>query len=55
MKAKETSKLTIEDFKGADSHEDLLKIIEQKNIDLGKVRSRLFYEGTSTVLFSIKW
>lgn len=44
MKTKETSKLTLEDFKGADSHDDLLKIIEQKNIDLGKVKHRLFYE-----------
>ncbi len=44
MKIKETSKLTIEDFKGAHSQEDLLKIIKEKNINLRKVKNRLFYE-----------
>jgi len=41
----ETPKLTIEDFEAATSNEELLKIIEQKNVNIDKVNSKLFYES----------
>ncbi|WP_457615531.1 polyphosphate kinase 2 [Lutibacter sp.] len=40
---KETSRLTIEDFENATSNAALLEIIKQKNIDIEKVKKRLFY------------
>ncbi len=39
----ETSRLTIEDFENATSNAALLEIIKQKNIDIEKVKKRLFY------------
>ncbi len=39
----ETSRLTIEDFENATSNTALLEIIKQKNIDIEKVKKRLFY------------
>lgn len=41
---KETHKLTIEDFERVSSNQELLKIIEEKNIPFDKVAKRLFYE-----------
>jgi polyphosphate kinase 2 len=40
----ETPKLTAEDFEKASSNEELLQIIKQKNINIDKVKKRLFYD-----------
>jgi len=41
---KELPKLTIEDFEKASSNEELIKIINQKNIPIDKVNKKIFYE-----------
>lgn len=37
-------KLTLDDFQKASSSEELLKIINEKSIDISKVKQRMFYE-----------
>ena len=39
-----TPKLTLEDFEKVTSNKELLGIIKEKNIDIDKVKSRIFYE-----------
>ena len=40
----ETPKLTLEDFNNSTSTDELRKIIFEKNVDLDKVKKRIFYE-----------
>jgi polyphosphate kinase 2 len=40
----ETPSLTKEDFEQASSNKEILKIIKQKNINIDKVKNRIFYE-----------
>tara|TARA_R110001583_G_scaffold17310_11_gene70191 strand:- start:851 stop:1708 length:858 start_codon:yes stop_codon:yes gene_type:complete len=41
----ENPKLTIEDFEGATSNKELLEIIKEKNINIDKVKNKIFYES----------
>jgi len=40
----ETSKITIEEFENINSNEELLDLIQKKNISIEKVENKLFYE-----------
>ena len=44
MSKKQSRNLTEKEFKGIENHEDLLHILEEKNIDIGDIQATLQYE-----------